>query len=59
MANPHKHTIIIKSPKREVVEYIESAISNKRKRHEEIIKSIDPSIVENLRKMRKIEISRP
>lgn len=59
MANPIKHTIIIESPNREVVEYLESAIANKRKRHEEIIKSIDPSIVEKLRKMGKIEVSRP
>ena len=50
--------IYISKANQKVVEVIRQSISDKKERHQKLMQSIDPAIVENLQKMKKIELTR-
>jgi hypothetical protein len=47
----------IKKPSQKAVAFIKSEIQDKKKRHQEIVKSIDPAVLSKLQTMNKFALS--
>jgi hypothetical protein len=52
-----QNKVYISKANKKVVEFIKQSISNKKEKHQQLIQSIKPSIVDNLQKMQKVEFS--
>ncbi len=52
--NKMNTTKVITNVNRQVIDFIKNEISNKKERHKNLIQSIKPSMIEDLKKMHKV-----
>ena len=50
-----KKTKTISKVNRKVIDFIKAELTSKKERHKKLVESINPSLVEGLKKMKKVE----
>jgi hypothetical protein len=48
-------TKIIRNVNKKVIDFIKAKVSAKKERHEKLLKSVKPEIIQGLKKMKKVE----